>query len=402
MSNNNRSTYLNKGATLVIRSDDVFKNKDYMKGVKTVTLHSSSIVSEFPTQEMVNSPTLRGVHILGKVRKFRGDLLKKLKLESLTGIVHKSNPDIEPISSISEPLVLKMLRIERREGPSVLNLTFVEHTNNQRVSLLKEISKAKNLESLTLEGLHISKFPDAFFQFPKLTYLNLRENMIRDPNELKDIHKLTNLEELDVSYNKDLKRLPDSITKLKKLEKLKLFGVRELDSLPNNIGNMNQLYNLAVSHRRKINIPESILKLRNNARIEYNSDGLNNNRNGTMTARYYYNHWKFIPRVPIKYINQKIPNNGASNSISYVNFNAGNTAMRIKNANRAATYVSVNTFKKLANARTKQGKEHIYRRRNDIKNIHDVYNLNGNTNVFINPMTTKMVKRGNIDFVKFV
>lgn len=395
MSNNNRSTYLNKGATLVIRSDDVFKNKDYMKGVKIVTLHSNSIVSEFPTQEMVNSPTLRVVHILGRVRKLRGDLLKKLKLESLTGIIHPTTDKIEHIYTISDPLVLKQLRIE-----ALVATAYVVGDNV--TSLLKDISKAKNLESLTLEGLHISKFPGAFFQFPKLTYLNLRENRIRDPNELKDIHKLTNLEELDVSYNKYLKRLPDSITKLKKLEKLKLFGVRELDSLPNNIGNMNQLYNLAVSHTKKINIPESILKLRNNARIEYNSDGLNNSRNGRMTPKYYYNHWKFIPQVPIKYINQKIPNNGASNSISYVNFNAGNTAMRIKNANRAATYMSVNTFKKLANARTKQGAEHIYRRRNDVNNIHDVYKLNGNTNVFINPMTTKMVKRGNIDFVKFV
>ena len=395
----NRSTYLNKGATLVIRGDDVFKNKDYMKGVKTVTLHSDAIVSEFPTQEMVESPILRGVHILGRVRKFRGDLLKKLKLEALIAIVHKFNTNIEPISNISEPLVLKHLRIEGLDPRSV----FTQYTNQQRASLLKEVSRAKNLEILSLESLHISKFPDAFFfQFPKLEYLSLRSNRIRDPNELNDIHKLTNLEELDVSYNEDLKRLPDSITKLKKLEKLKLFGLWDLDSLPNNIGNMNQLYNLAVSHKRKINIPESILKLRNNARIEYNSDGLNNNRNGTMTARYYYNHWKFMPRVPIKYINQKIPNNGASNSISYVNFNAGNTAMRIKNNNRSPTYMSVNTFKKLANARTAQGAEHIYKRRNDIKNIHDIYTLNGNTNVFINPMTTKMVKRSNIDFVKFV
>jgi len=75
--------------------------------------------------------------------------------------------------------------------------------------------------------------------------------------------------------------------------------------------------------------------------------------------------------------------------------------MRIKNANRAATYMSVNTFKQLANANTRQAREHIYRRRNDVNNIHDVYSLNGNTNVFINPMTTKMVKRSNIDFVKF-
>jgi len=395
----NRSTYLNKGATLVIRGDDVFKNKDYMKGVKTVTLHSDAIVSEFPTQEMVNSPILRDVHILGKVRKFRGDLLKKLKLEWLTGIVHKFNTNIEPISNISEPLVLKHLRIEGLDPDSVV----VPHTNSQRAYLIEQVSKAKNLESLTLDGLHISKFPKGFFyNFPKLTRLSLRDNLIRDPNELKDIRILKDLWELDLSYNKYLKRLPDSITKLKKLEKLKLFGIRELESLPKNIGNMNGLFNLGVGHNKKINIPESILKLSEHARIEYSSEGSNNSRNGTMTARYYYNHWKFIPRVPIKYINQKIPNNGASNSISYVNFNAGNTAMRIKNNNRSPTYMSVNTFKKLANARTAQGAEHIYKRRNDIKNIHDIYTLNGNTNVFINPMTTKMVKRGDIDFVKFV
>jgi hypothetical protein len=399
MSNKNRSYRLNKGKTLVIKGDDVFKNKGYMKGVRTVTLHSNAIVSEFPTQEMVNSPTLKNVYILGKVRKFRGDLLKKLKLERLDAIVHKFNTNIEPISNISDPLVLKLLRIEARDPDSVV----VSHTNGQRANLLKDVSKAKNLEELTLEGLHISKFPDAFFfQFPKLKYLGLRNNQINDPNELKDIDQLQKLEMLDLSYNKYLKRLPDSITKLKKLESLKLFGVRELDSLPKNIGNMNELVNLAVSHQRKINIPESILKLRNYARIEYNSDGLNNNLNGRMSPKYYYNHWKFTPRVPIKYINQKIPNNGASNSISYVNFKTGNTAMRIRNANRPATYMTVNTFKRLAGNRTKQGRNHIYTRRNDIKNIHDVYTLNGNTNVFINPMTTKMVKRGDIDFVKFI
>ena len=81
---NNRSHYyLNKGATLVIKRDDVFKNKNYMKGVTSVTLHEEAIVSEFPTREMVNSPTLKNVHILGMVREFRGDRLKQLKLKLL-------------------------------------------------------------------------------------------------------------------------------------------------------------------------------------------------------------------------------------------------------------------------------------------------------------------------------
>ena len=384
--------YWNGGAILVIRSDDVFKNKDYAKGVKTITVHTDAIISEFPTREMVNSPTLKNVYMMGKVGKFRGDLMKNLELESLTGIIHPATDKSEHIYDISKPSVLKKLRIKALHPKAYL-------VGDNITSLLKDVSKAKNLESLTLDGLHITEFPEGFFSnFPNLTYLSLRGNRIRDPNVLNGISVLQELKELDLSYNTFLTRLPDSITKLKKLGKLKLFGIRKLESLPKNIGNMKGLFNLAVSHNNKINIPESILKLSNNARVEYSSGGSNNNRNGRMTTKFYYNHWK----CKIKYINQKIPNNGASNSISYVNFKVGNTAMRIKNANRSPTYMTANTFRKLANTNARQAGEHIYKRRNDVKNIHDVYNLNGNTNVFINPMTTKMVKRSNIDFVKFV
>tara|TARA_B100000085_G_scaffold44552_2_gene37669 strand:+ start:1104 stop:2276 length:1173 start_codon:yes stop_codon:yes gene_type:complete len=387
------------GATLVIRSDDVFKNKDYMKGVETVTVHSDAIVSEFPTQEMVNSPILRAVNILGKVRKFRGDLLKKLQLQSLTCKVHIDFENFEPISNISDPLVLRVLRIEAIDRGSTY-----KYKMRQKANLLKQVSKAKNLRYLTLDGLHIFRFPDAsFFQFPKLKYLNIQNNYLYLPSDLNGIDQLQNLEELNLSWNNEMKRLPDSITKLKKLKRLNLEGLWDLESLPNNIGNMNQLVSLEVSHKGKINIPDSILKLRNNARIKYTANPFfNNSLDGTMNARTYYNRWKIRRRVPIKYINHKIPNNGASNSISYVNFNAGNTAMRIKNTNRAATYMSVNTFNQLGKAKTNQSEQHIYKRRGDIKNIQDVYILNGNTNVFINPMTTKMVKRGDIDFVKFV
>src|SRR5210317_297561 len=384
----------NRGTRLVIRDDDVFKNKGYMKGVKSVTIHSSAIVSEFPTQEMVESPTIKSVNILGRVRKFRVDLLKKLKLENLSIVVYTTNMNDGRILNISDPLFLKELTI------------YGDGRSRSMIStLLKEISRAKNLEYLGLEKLYIPRFPDTFFQFPKLKYLGLRNNQINDPNELRGIHKLQNLEHLDLSYNEGLKRLPDSITKLKKLGKLHLFGIGGLESFPNNIGNMEGLFNIGVSHKRKINIPESILKLNNSAPVEYfnnSPENGSNNLNVKMTVKNYYNRWKYVPRVPIRYINQGIPNNGASNSISYVNFKPGNTAMKIKNSNNSVTYMTVNTFKKLANVRTRQGEEHIYKRRNDIKNIHDVYTLNGNTNVFINPMTTKMVKRGDIEFVKFI
>ena len=372
---------VNGNAELTIKSENVFKKKNYMKGVRTVYIPKEETVSEFPRQEMVNSPTLKSVYMLGEVGKFRGDLMKKLKLETLSGRIHPATHENKHIYNISDPLVLKKLHIEALHPKAFVREDSVD-------SLLKDISKAENLESLTLDGLHITKFPDGFFRnFPKLTYLSLRGNRIRDPNVLNGIRVLQELKELDLSYNEDLTSLPDSVTKLKKLGKLKLFGIRKLESLPKNIGNMKGLFNLAVSHNKKINIPESILKLSEHARVEYSSGGSNNNRNGVMTTKYYYKHWKYIPNVSINYINQKIPNNGASNSISYVNFKTGNTAMRIKNANRSPTYMTANTFRKLAN--TAQGNStHIYKRRNDVKNINDVYKLNGNTNVFINPMTT--------------
>lgn len=404
---NNRSHYyLNKGATLVIKRDDVFKNKNYMKGVTSVTLHEEAIVSEFPTQEMVNSPTLKNVHILGMVREFRGDRLKQLKLKLLDIRVH-NNSNIDKIYSISDPFVLEDLQIK---GASTTTLP-VERRNNVTenwvsLSLLKEVSKAKNLKNLVLDNLYISSFPKGFFRLPKLKTLSLRSNRISNPNVLRGIYRLQNLEFLDLSYNRELETLPNSITTLKNLKSLYVSGIEGLKSLPNNIGKMSNLVNITVGHKGKINIPNSILNLSNEARVEYMSNinrvrngKSNNNLNRRMTIGQYYNNWK---GVPIRYINQKIPNNGASNSISYVNFKTGNTAMRIKNANRSPTYMTVSTFRKLANANASQAREHIYKRRNDVKNIHDVYNLNGNTNVFINPMTTKMVKRSNIDFVKFV
>ena len=403
---NTRSRYLNNGATLVIRSDDIFTKNNYMKGVTSVTLHGGATVTEFPTQEMVNSPKLKTVRILGMVRKFRGDLLKKLKLKSLAIEVHR-NSSIDKISNISDPFVLEDLEIH---GASTTILHVERHNNVTEnwvsLSLLNEISEAKNLKNLRLDNLYISSFPKGFFRLPKLKTLSLRSNRISNPNVLRGIYRLQNLEFLDLSYNRELETLPNSITTLKNLKSLYVSGIEGLKSLPNNIGKMSNLVNITVGHKGKINIPNSILKLKNNARVEYMSNinrvrngESNNNRNGTMTTKTYYNRWKF---VPIKYINQKIPNNGASNSISYVNFKTGNTAMRIKNANRSPTYMTVNTFKRLANSRTAQGRNHIYTRRNDVNNIHDVYKLNGNTNVFINPMTTKMVKRSNIDFVKFV
>ena len=204
-----------------------------------------------------------------------------------------------------------------------------------------------------------------------MEHLDISDNLIDDPNQLKNIYKLEKLKKLIVSYNVQLKKLPDTITELKKLRQIWMIGNPRLESLPKNIGNMNALQDIRVSHRNRINIPESILKLNRATVIINNIEG----RKQQLGTRNYFNRWRIVYRPPIPYINQRIPNNGSRNAISFVNFKTGNTAMKIKNSNRSATYMTVNTFKQLSNVNTRNGRQHIYKRANDVRNIYDVYNL---------------------------
>ena len=385
--------------TLHVYGDRSFMKRGYMNGITIVQVNEHVELKEFPTKEMVDSDTLHTVYLKrGAIfNTFRADRFKKLKLKTLSididwtlvvlprvvNNIYSNTSQVVHLSDISslETLIIRGFGLSKASERASFNL-------------LKKISGAENLSWLELTDVSIKKIPEEFFNFPVLIHLNISNNFIDDPNQLKNIYKLGNLRELDLSYNVQLKKLPDSITKLDKLRYIWMIGNPRLESLPKNIGNMNALQDIRVSHRNRINIPESILKLNRATVIVNNIEG----RKQQLGIRNYFNLWK---RPPLPYINQRIPNNGARNAISYVNFNRGNTAMKIKNSNRSATYMTVNTFKQLSNVNTRNGRQHIYKRTNDVRNIYDVYNLHGNTNVFINPMTTKIVKRRDIEFVKF-
>lgn len=388
--------------TLHVKNGNSFNKVGYMNGVTILYVYEGARLREFPTEEMVNSKTLHTVYLRrgAIIDKFHVERFKKLKLSTLlididwtrvilSSVVNNISSNTSQIVHLSDISSLKTLII-RGFGLSKASAT-------ASFNLLKKISGARNLEWLELTDVSIKKIPEGFFNFPKLIHLNISDNLIDDPNELKNIYKLGNLRKLDLSFNVQLKTLPGSITELKKLQYIWMIGNPGLESLPNNIGNMNALRDIRVSHRKRINIPESILKLNQATVIINNIEG----RKQHLGTRNYFNRWKIVPRVPIPYTNQRIPNNGASNSIAFVNFKTGNKAMKIKNSNRSATYMTVNTFNQLSNMNSNQGKGHIYRRGVGVRNIYDVYNLNGNTNVFINPMTTKVVKRRDIEFVKF-
>ena len=385
--------------TLHVNNGNVFNKVGYMNGVTILYVYEGARLREFPTEEMVNSKTLHTVYLRRGVifDKFHVDRFKKLKLKTLLIDI---DWNLEPLSRVVNNIFSNTSQIVHLSDISSLETLIIRGFGLSKAgvrasfNLLKKISSAGNLSWLELTDVSIKKIPEGFFNFPNLIHLNISDNYIDDPNELKNIYKLVNLRELNVSYNVQLKKLPDTITELKRLRQIWMIGNPGLESLPKNIGNMNALQDIRVSHRNRINIPESILKLNRATVIVNNIQG----REQQLGIRNYFNHWR---RLPLPYINQRIPNNGARNAISYVNFKTGNTAMKIKNSNRTATYMTVNTFKKLSNVNTRNGRQHIYKRANDVRNIYDVYNLHGNTNVFINPMTTKVVKRRDIEFVKF-
>ncbi|GAF62810.1 cysteine desulfurase [Psychrobacter sp. JCM 18903] len=80
------------------------------------------------------------------------------------------------------------------------------------------------------------------------------------PRELK---KLLELKEINISHNDDIKNIPESIGNLKNLERFILVGTN-VKKLPNSIGHLVNLKFLYISYVEKLtDFPESIGNLKN-------------------------------------------------------------------------------------------------------------------------------------------
>lgn len=301
--------------------------------------------------------------------------------------------------------------------------------NDKSLTVIPDsIGKLVNLRLLDLHGNKLRTIPNSIVNLKKLTRLLLSDNELRAiPNfigslkELRFLHlennyifniptsigNLKNLDVLDVSYN-ELTSIPDSIGNLKELNTLYLHR-NKLERLPDTIGNLRELNYLNLSSNRLRSIPTTLgnirglgfLDIRRNPDLRYVPVSIQRVRRLMKNVATEFKD-PVSPRYTVEYKNQKLPNNGVRDAISYTNFNKGDRAMKITNAGREPTYMTVNTFRRLSNGNRDQALQHIYRRNPNIRNINGVFSLNGNNNVFVNPMTTKMVKRKDINFVKFV
>ncbi|MFX1437551.1 MAG: leucine-rich repeat domain-containing protein [Promethearchaeota archaeon] len=202
-------------------------------------------------------------------------------------------------------LDLKINRIAKlpKNLSKLINLTYLDLSNNNLRSLPESFGSLSSLEYLYLKYNKINEIPSTIGKLEKLIILDLRHNNIKSlPNEISslnsleilDIHgnRLNNfpkfpkgfnsLTELQLGLNQ-LKSLPDSLINLKSLKILGLGGndltvdlyllnkfssLKVLDlydnnirTLPNEIGELNSLETLILRNNKLINLPESFKNL---------------------------------------------------------------------------------------------------------------------------------------------
>jgi len=192
-------------------------------------------------------------------------------------------------ASLSFALSCKELKLGEKNCKENNNeVTELVFNNTPMASISNVLFNITSLEKLTINRAYdIFKIPDEIDSFPKLKYLDLSWNKIKDiPNS---IFNLKNLEELNLKYNEItsisdklenlenlkkiyfhwnyLEKIPDSIFKLKKLEEIYL-GQNKITSLPDKFEEIYYLKKLDLSYNKIDSLPNSIYKLKHLEQID--------------------------------------------------------------------------------------------------------------------------------------
>ncbi|MBO1352345.1 MAG: leucine-rich repeat domain-containing protein [Hormoscilla sp. GUM202] len=140
----------------------------------------------------------------------------------------------------------------RRDGSTTLDLS--------RMGLTKvpeAIGKLTNLQELNLSYNQISSLPEVLVKLTSLQRLYLMENQISSLPE--GLEKLTSLQELILCFNQ-ISSLPEGLGKLTSLQKLNLSG-NEISSLPEGLGKLTSLQELILYTNKISSLPEGLGKL---------------------------------------------------------------------------------------------------------------------------------------------
>lgn len=145
--------------------------------------------------------------------------------------------------------------------------------------LLKKLSKCRNTTRLTMNRVHLSKFPEELLNMSYLTYLKMSENCIKTLP--KEIYRLTELKFLEISSSK-LTIISPGIGRLYRLECL-IFNNNNLSDFPEDFFDLEELKYLEISNNKFTELSENMCYLTSllglnisSNKIEYLFDGIDN------------------------------------------------------------------------------------------------------------------------------
>jgi Leucine-rich repeat (LRR) protein len=171
-------------------------------------------------------------------------------------------------SELRKATAFKSLKIASATPDEVYKFTLRGSTTNIATVPI-EIRAFKNLQSLDLSGCPLRSLPDWIGEFPNMQVLKISETRIAALPA--SIAKLTNLEELDASFNTDLKRGLEHLFTIKSLKKLN-FQVN--DTLPESIANLTNLEELFINELKNTHDLAFLYKLTHLKRLEICGDKL--------------------------------------------------------------------------------------------------------------------------------
>ncbi|XP_068312777.1 putative disease resistance protein RGA3 [Pyrus communis] len=156
-------------------------------------------------------------------------------------------------------------------GEKVRHLTFTfwsKHGESLPLPPSNAYDNCKNLRSLSCFGSSSGKIASNFIlQLKCVRTLNLSDCGISEVP--KEIGELIHLRHIDLSWNHNLKILPDSICELYNLYTLSLTGCWSLEKLPDNMGKLISLKHLYVEACHMLEyLPKGILRLKKLKRID--------------------------------------------------------------------------------------------------------------------------------------
>ena len=148
--------------------------------------------------------------------------------------------------------------------PSMVGLTRLNIAGYQGVELPEWLSKLVNLQSLNLSGCRkLKKLPEGLSKLVNLQSLDLSycENLTMLPEGLS---KLGNLQSLNLSSCENLTMLPEWMSKLVNLQSLNLKSCEKLTMLPEGLSKLVNLQSLNLSNCSNLTtLPEGLSKLVN-------------------------------------------------------------------------------------------------------------------------------------------